>query len=247
MTEDIEPEEDFEDLEPTIYDAHFSTTPLPGAGRVDWQQVMEGHHARYAAPADANDDDTPKFTVTSSRMDVDPKTVSDSPKKTLKAVAALKWKVLGIQETITHHEPTLQMSDGKVKKDGSQALKGDVKTAAHDDTHIFITVTNPTRQVGFQASWVGGRFEGVTMHDPIGFPRELFCDYTPSAERKKTLGAKVAIELAEGYNFDYNDGVSRLAKTHYTTVAGEFTAWLDDWLNLATKNEEAQNDVVGTE
>ena len=202
----------------------------------DW---VTAHRARYEAPAVAEDDEEaePESALVSTTSDVDLKKLPASPKKVLKTVTALGWTLLGAQESVVHYAVVLMASDGKKKADGTQALKGDVKTAEHDKKFLTLSVVDPTHQVGFVSTWIDGKFDHAISHDPVGFPREMFFDYKPSVSVVNARGKELALEEAARRDAEYNDGVSRIAKTH-KMKATEFTAWLDDWLSLATDMKE---------
>lgn len=195
---------------------------MRGCGLSD--PVTAAVKARFAAKEARPDEDGSTFTVTSITDDVDRAKLPASPKKTLKTVTALGWDVLALRRTVTHHPAVLMQSDGKT------GLKGDVKTPERDMEHIFLTAADDTRQIAFEASWLDHKFEDAIVRDPLGIPVELFVDYAPSVERKKTLGVEYAVSQGEHRDYEYNDGVSHLAKTHYMKTSTELDAWLNDWL-----------------
>lgn len=180
--------------------------------------------AMFALREARPDDDEPTFTVASVTDDVDRAKLPISPRRILEMVDALGWDVLALRQTVTHHPAELMQNDGKT------GPKGTAKKPECDVKHIFLVSADATRKIAFEASWLDGRFEDVTMLDPLGIPVELYVDYKPTAERKKTLGADYAIEHGDRQDREYNDGMSWLAKRHCTRVSGEFNAWLNDWL-----------------
>lgn len=169
------------------------------------------------------------WSIVGTNAEVDPSTLSLSPRGYHKKLVQLGWDIQ-ITSVDIHYADVLQMSDGKVKKDGSQVLKGEVRTPAHTDTTVFITSADKTRSVGLRASWTNGRFQSVLVRDPVGLPVEYYYDYTPRKAVIDTLGKDRAFARADKQNEAYNDGETHLENLKLMRTAGEFKDWLDDWM-----------------
>lgn len=62
---------------------------------------------------------------------------------------------------------TVQKTDGKVKKDGTQVLAGEITKPAFEARNIFLGGYVPQSALRFHASWLDGKFFGFVW-DPIG-------------------------------------------------------------------------------
>lgn len=200
----------------------------------DW---MTAHRARYENTAPVDDDGEgdeeaePVSVLVSVTSDVDltPEKLPPSPKKLMLTINALGWEILGAREAVVHYAAALMMNDGTVRKDGTKALKGEVKSPECDEKILHVSVVDPTHQIGFTVTWVNGRFDHAIGYDPVGFLRECYFNYKPKNYVIKALGKTRALESAERYDADYNDATSYLSKTH-KMKATEFSTWLNDWL-----------------
>lgn len=218
-----------------VGDLPHTTAPLPGE-KVDWAPIRAMLQERAAARkgmvlrevVDEADgtvqlvaeevERTPAFRVT-SKIAIDPTTLMRSPKGIYLKVAAMGW-TLAVRQTTTHHEAALMMKDGKVQKDGSQRMQGDVKTPAKDATHLFMQAFDRERRLAFTASWLDGGFESAIVWDLlVGVPVENFFDYSRLKDGIRPIG-------------DYNDGTDRIAhKLHFAAMT-PFVEWLDDWVGI---------------
>lgn len=85
----------------------------------------------------------PPFVVV-SRTDIPDLTAS--PRSVIKKATALGWDVR-VQGATTHHEDLLLMNDGKTGQ------RGEVKTPAHDKTHVWVSAKMPGARIGFVATY----------------------------------------------------------------------------------------------
>ena len=182
------------------------------------------------SPSTDPDSTEPAFTIIST---TDEPILTASPKSILKKAHDLGWKVQ-VRGSVTHHEPVLMMSDGKDKQ------RGEVKTPAHDKTHIFMRASHPKGQVGFQACWTDGKFVSGQIIDPLGFEVENWADYSPASIRQVKdepatafKARKEQIEYrAQMMAYDYNDQTYRTEHRKLTSKATELTDWLHQWLAI---------------
>lgn len=207
--------------------------PLPGAGTVDWSTVRAHLQAHVASKRGQSfteyiDEDgirqirvddverAAKFHVVSS-VEFTGK-LPLSPKKVNVRAAAMGWEI-SVQQTVTHHENTYMAKDGKVRQDGTQSFQGELKKAAHDQTHLYMTVVSETYKVAFVASWLDNGFEGARIRDSVGVPVENYVEYGRLEDSVKPVGY-------------YNDGTMRIEHDYYFKTATPFMLWLEDWVGL---------------
>lgn len=181
-------------------------------------------------------DAEPTFTVTSSAT-VDPANLGRSPKAVHKKAVNLDWDILLLQQTTTSHAASFMAEDGNPRKDGTQSMKGDLKKAEHEQTHLFMAAADQKNGLGFIATWHDGKWKDAIVRDPVGLPTELYVDYTLSAERKKELGVTEAEKRASDRDYDYNDGHFHTFNQKLIAPAREFTDWLDDWLRIVNPDK----------
>lgn len=185
-----------------------------------WTNAMASVQRHLAERRGGVEEDAPEptFEVISSTREVNPATMPTSARGVLKKATALGWKI-EMGQSITRHDPIFIMKDGAVRKDGSQARQGDIRTPAHDETHLVITAVDEHRTTGFAATWDDGKPSGFRIVDPVGIPIENFVDYWRLKESVKPKD-------------QYNDGTDRILHRHYFEKITPFSNWLTDWLEI---------------
>jgi hypothetical protein len=174
----------------------------------EWEEITAALAIRYAK---AEIDETPDSVVVSS-SNPEPKDLASSPRGIYGKAVALGWTVT-LDASVTRHKDVLMAEDGKEKR------KGDVKTPAHNEEHLWLTAVDSTHKLGFLAEWLDGKPVGFLVQDPVGVPVENFVDYWRLKESVKPTG-------------HYNDGTDRIVNRHYFNKITPFTDWLTDWLEL---------------
>jgi hypothetical protein len=185
-----------------------------------WTNAMASVQRHLAERRGGVDEDAPEpsFEVIESTREVDPATLPTSAKSVLKKATALGWNI-EMGQSVTRHDPIFYMKDGAERKDGSQARQGDVRTPAHDETHLVIAAVDKGRTTGFSATWDDGKPSGFRIVDPVGIPIENFVDHWRLKESVKPKD-------------DYNDGTDRIVHRHFFEKITPFNDWLTDWLEL---------------
>lgn len=164
--------------------------------------------------------------------------LSISPKKYIAAAEALGMTVQ-THAVLIWHPPVYQDNDGKVRKDGSQVMAGDLKTEATEKIHLTVEARHPKARLGFQGFWTEGRFDEAFIYDPIGLPTVFQHEYTPikvlagKGETSESINRRTRqAELdAERWNASYNDDETWLAHQRLVKSGAELDAWLDEWMD----------------
>lgn len=167
-------------------------------------------------------------------------------KKLLEKAELMDWETHNVR-SVVHHDDTFL-------KSGDNA--GQLKKAAHEVDHYWISARAPGYQLGFVASWKRERkekpsfvFQHAHVLDPVGEPVELYYDYSPSStelRQKKdepewahTRRVRETLAHAERQEREYNDGVSHLVKDYIIDGKKRFDAWLGGWTEMLTKGAAA--------
>ena len=164
--------------------------------------------------------------------DVDITKLSLSPRGVHEKVTLLGWTTT-LRTAVVHVGADYMASDGKVKKDGTRSMKGDLKKAAHDVTHLFMHAVDKTRHVGFTATWTGNSFTDAIIQDPIGVYITLAFDYKPSQSMIKGRGKERAEQEALFCDIQYNDGKEVRERRHLYTKTTDLNEWLTQWMTIA--------------
>lgn len=119
---------------------------------------------------------------------------------------------------------------------------GELKKAAHEETHHWLAARSPLAELGFLSHWVDGKWDHARVIDPVGQPIELYFEYKPIAslmardpkETEDSWAQRVsrAKRMAEEQNADYNDGTQWIVKEYIIDSATEFKDWLSGWEEL---------------
>lgn len=166
-------------------------------------------------------------------------------------------KLLGNAEMIgwtTHNVRSLVHHDDTFVKSGDNA--GNLKKAAHNVEHFWVSARADRYPLGFVASWKrevkekpSNVFQYARVLDPVGQPVELYFDYSPASSdlRQKKDEPEWAHERrvretrshAERQDQDYNDGLSHLEKDYIINGKKDFDAWLSGWVEMLTEGAAA--------
>lgn len=161
-----------------------------------------------------------------------------SPKKYRTAALAMGWEIRQLA-ILVWHPPVYQENDGKVRKDGSQVMAGDMTTPAKEKSHLTLEAKHPKAQLGFEGHWIDGQFVEAFLHDPIGLLDTLEFEYKPikppTNEKGNQKLQELALEAAERraahWNAEYNDGESWVVHTKLVSTGAEFNEWIDEWID----------------
>lgn len=164
--------------------------------------------------------------------------LSLSPKRYVAAAEALGMTVQ-TYAVLIWHPPVYQEKDGKVRKDGTQVMAGELKTPASEKVHLTVEAKHPKAALGFQGFWVNGQFTEAFIYDPIGLPTLLQHEYDPikvAAGKNETSESinrreRQAERDAADWNATYNDGETWLAHERLVKSGAELDAWLDEWMD----------------
>lgn len=202
----------------------------------EWEAIMLPIRARYAvAEPEVGEDgepleEEPAFVVIDEPFG--PLFIPRAARTILKKVVDLGWDVKLLQGTTTLHAPVYMAKDGKPKKDGTQSLRGDLKTAERTKTHLYLSAANIEKKIGFIATWEDGGWAGAIVRDPVGLPVELFADYEPNQYQKDHFGKDKAEYVGAMRSQEYNDVTWFVTKRKFVKPAAEFSEWLNDWLRI---------------
>lgn len=141
-------------------------------------------------------------------------------------------------ESMVHVEATPWASDG-VNSKGVAHKKGEARFPAKDleawvlrGRHLAIP-----DELAFEVIWADG-FHTARVIDPTGKEKELWVDYSYTAEDAKRYGysPEYAEKMLQERNYAYNDGeVYRIPKWRMSTW-GEFTEWIDGLIGALRVN-----------
>lgn len=170
------------------------------------------------------------------------------------------WERVGLHSSLVALSDEFYADDAQ-KKPGEEVpkhRKGELKKPAHEVRYWWLHAAHPPARVGLRASWKegvtakGGRsftFESAICADPLGMPRELFFDYTPSANDLKQVkdepgwahAQRVERTQYEARQRDlaYNTGTSRLERRPAFEAFGEFEAWLAEAIEITSRTKGA--------
>lgn len=218
----------------------FPTEPPEGG---TWREYFQRVKAqRLSDRADVQN--APSYPV--ARFPIPPERLSAAPKKAYKAALALGMEI-GIRATLIYHPVEYMVGDGKQKKDGTQAMRGDVKKAETLEYRVEIVARRSEYRYGFHATWSDGGFVDAACNDrAVGFPREAWFDYkpikppwvkgmVPSAYERMVEQAE---RVSNQRHVDYNDGQVFVWRAELFKSATDFLAWLTDWMVLTIPGYE---------
>jgi len=167
--------------------------------------------------------------------------LGQSPKLAYRTAQMLDWQVQA-SRSLAIVAPVLYVS-GSAEGAKEQYAAGDVRFEGYFARHYWVEARSSQMRLGFRAHWMGrgsdkttASFDNAFIFDPVGIPRENYVDYTKDKNEAKLLSWSEHRRVAEGIelNSRINDGSSRLEHDWVLmTTGGEFTQWLDDWLDLA--------------
>ncbi|MDL5351117.1 hypothetical protein [Microbacterium sp. zg-YB36] len=203
----------------------------------------------------------PVTTTILEQEDVDPATLpAGAIKRLVGRLTAAQWPTVRLATSLVHVSDAFRVADSKLKpgEETPANRKGDLKKAAHDVRRWWVVAIHPTYRLGMRVEYLegvtakGGRsftFQSAECRDPLGMPVELFVNYEPSSDDLKQVKdepgwahaervARVKAD-AERRDYAYNTGHSWLNTRPLFKAAGEFTAWLDEAIDMTTKKEAA--------
>lgn len=125
--------------------------------------------------------------------------------------------------------------------DGEDHNAGDVRYEGYVARRYTVEARLPDQPLGFQATYIGKGREGKTgpfatarVRDPYGIPVENWVDYTVDKTTAQERGwtEEQRIQFGMAMNNRINDGSTRLEYIRYFRVGGDFTRWLDEYLEV---------------
>ena len=188
-------------------------------------------------------DEPEDFKVISTATDIDPLSITNrSPKKLIAAALADGYEVRAVTWRTFER--------GALIKSGAKAGQ---RFADKDITHFLVIGTyGPSAK--FTAFYNGGSFDFAFVRDMVGWPTELYYDYTPTANDLKqkagesTKGFDIRVKelraAASRRDAEYNDGADWVNRgRRLVTSMGDFEEWLADVMpSYAQKAPQAEVD-----
>lgn len=199
-----------------------------------------------AADADLEAEEPDPIEVMEAEHDGPVDSFPPAAKRLLEKAEGIGWTTHNVRSVVHHDDTFLKTGDNA----------GQLKKAAHEVDHYWVSGQAPGYALGFVASWKRERkekptfaFQYARVLDPVGEPVELYYDYAPASSdlrQKKdepewahARRVRETIAHAERQNADYNDRVSHLVKDYIITGKKGFDAWLGDWAEMLTKGAAA--------